>query len=306
MDERQTLAAAIADPDLVRYFYLDLATPDVLTRLDALKVTLTESQDDVPFNAAVKGYFGAVDEGGDPWILKPASDPKELLYHRTCTFAYLIDHWMGTLAAPTTVFKIEGKLYRATKVVRKAIQISSYDYLDQPFIDILRADLVNRWLFFDEDRNPNNYLVIHNKANKPFVAAIDYDKADIASEAMKITGNPDKFGWFRTEKTRFLTLLRPDNFSGLSIDAFDSRLKAMTTIPEGELQALAEAVVAGYCPDPAAYGALLARNIAARRVYIDRYFRSMFKSASETKAECKETDYSMFGDSFMAKYKDKN
>ena len=93
---------------------------------------------------------------------------------------------MGTLAAPTTLVYIGGKPYRATKVVRSSIQISSYNYLEQPFIDILRADLVNRWLYFDEDRNPNNYLVIHNKANRPFVVAIDYDKADLESEVMEL------------------------------------------------------------------------------------------------------------------------
>jgi len=164
---------------------------------------------------------------------------------------------------------------------------------------------VNRWLYFDEDRNPNNYLIITNRANKPFVCAIDYDKADLAAESMKITGNPDKFGWFRTEKTRFLTLLSPENFAGCSIDSFDSRLKAMTSIPEDELKALCLRIVEGYCEDPAAYGARLAANILARRAYIDTYFRSMFKSGIETKAACKDADYSMFGDSFVAMYKEK-
>ena len=305
MDEREKLAAEVADPELVRYFYLDLEPFAVLARLDGMGLELTESQEEVPFNAQVKGYFGAVDPDGHSWILKPAPDPKELLYHRSCTLAYLLDHWMGTLAAPTTVFRIGGKPYRATKVVRKAVQISSYNYLEQPFIGILRADLVNRWLYFDEDRNPNNYLVVHNAANRPFVCAIDYDKADLAAEGMKITGNPDKFGWFRSEKTRFLTLLRPENFAGLSIDAFDTRLRAMTSIPEALLRKLCRQVVRGYHEEPDAYGDKLAGNLLARRDYIDRYFRSMFKSESETRAECKDTDYSMFGDSFLAMYKKK-
>ena len=160
MDEREKMLAAVSDPDLVAYFYLDLSAEALLDRLDALRLSLTESQDAVPFNAAVKGYHGAVDELGHPWILKPAQGETEIAYHRLCTLAYLVDHLLGTLAAPTTLVSIGGKPFRATKVVRNSIQISSYDYLDKPFIDILRADLVNRWLFFDEDRNPNNYLVI--------------------------------------------------------------------------------------------------------------------------------------------------
>jgi hypothetical protein len=305
MDEREKLAAAIGDPELVSYFYLDIPTTKLLDRLDALRLELTESQDTVPFNAQVKGYFGAVDEEGHPWILKPALDAKEILYHRLCGLAYLLDHRMGTLAAPTTLVYIGGKPYRATKVVRSSIQISSYSYLDQPFIDILRADLVNRWLYFDEDRNPNNYLVIHNKANKPFVVAIDYDKADLEAESMKITGNPDKFGWFRTEKTRFLTLLRPEHFEGVSLSAMEPRLEALMSIPEAEIHDLARRLLTGCTEDSEAYASKITANLIARRLYIDRYFRSMFKSASETEDICHNDDYSMFGESFLNQYKDK-
>jgi hypothetical protein len=305
MDEREKLAGQIADPELVGYFYLDLPVDALLDRLDSLKLSLTESQDAVPFNAAVKGYYGAVDEAGHPWILKPALSEKEIVYHRLCTLAYVIDHLMGTLAAPTTLVRIDGKPFRVTKVVRNAMQISSYDYLVQPFVDILRADLVNRWLFFDEDRNPNNYLVIHNKANKPFVVAIDYDKADLESDKMKITGNPDKFGWFRTEKTRFLTLLRPDHFHGVGIEVFDARLKALMAIPADLLERVSRRVLEGYTPDAAQLAAKVTANLLSRRAYIDEYFRSKIKPGSQTEDMNHESDYSMFGSSFLNQYKDK-
>lgn len=305
MDERERLAADIKDQEWVDYFYLQMGAEEVLDRLEALSVNLTDSQDAVPFNAQVKGYFGALDEAGHIWILKPATDPKEILYHRTCALAYLLDHWTGTLSAPTTVFRIDGKVFRATKVVPHAMQISSYDYLDQPFINVLRADLVNRWIYFDEDRNPNNYLVIHNKGNLPFLVAIDFDKADFSSELMKITGNPDKFGWVRGEKTRFLTLLRPDNFTNIPIEVFDARLRSFMNIPEEAIARVCRRLVEGWCNDPTDVSMRLTANILARRSYVDRYFRSMFRPACEIEKDCQDTDYSMMGASFLAMHKGK-
>lgn len=305
MGEREKLAAAIGDEDLVRYFYLDMDAEAVLGAFGAMRLRLVESQEDVPFNAAVKSYLGAVDQEGHPWIVKPIGGAEEALYHRLCTIPYLMDLETGTLAAQTTVFRIGRDLYRATKVVRKSVQISSYDYMACPFIDILRADLVNRWIYFDEDRNPNNYLVVTNKAGKPFVAAIDYDKADILSEDMKITGNPDKFGWFRNEKTRFLTLLRPDNFDGLSMDVFQERIAAMEALGTKRVRAWAAALAEGYCADPAAVADKVAANMERRIAYVASYFRSMFKEHCDTANVCHDDDYSMMGESFLAMHKRK-
>lgn len=306
MDEGQKLAAEVGDRDLVEYFYLDRDAEGAFEAMEAHRLAISEEKDLVPFNAEVKGYRGARDERGDPWIVKPGADDAEILYHRLCTVAYLLDHAMGTLAAPTTVATIGGVRYRATKVVRKSIQISSYDYMAPPFLDVLRADLVNRWLFFDEDRNPNNYLVIHNSRNRPFCVAIDYDKADLAAEAMKITGDPAKFGWFRTEKTRFLTLLRPENFQSVSIEVFDARLKAMTGIGEGRLRALCRAVLADFGDAGATLADRVAANILMRRAYIDDYFRRWFKPRAETKDGSHHDDYALFGQSFLDMYKDKS
>ena len=82
--------------------------------------------------------------------------------------------------------------------------------------------------------------MVRNRKEKPFVVVIDYDKADLASENMKITGDPDKFGWFRTEKTRFLSPLRPPNFEGVPIDVFENRLKEMASLTREELLGVAK------------------------------------------------------------------
>lgn len=302
MNNRELLASELADQRLVEFFYLDVPTEEALERMDSLSLELCGDQCDVPFNAQVKGYSGALDSDGDLWILKPSASAAETLYHRECALAFLLDHWMGTLAAPTTVFAIGGATYRASKVIRNSIQISSYNYMESPFIGWLRSDLVNRWLYFDEDRNPNNYLVIRNAADRPFVVAIDFDKADFDSEGMKIEGMDDRFGWIRGEKTRFLTLLRPDNFMGVPIEAFEPKLASMMGIPADALRRIAFRLVDGYCDSPKDVAERLAANIERRRAYIDSYFRRMFKLESATENVSNSDDYSMFGPSFLSSY----
>lgn len=299
MDERKALAERLSDPELRRYFYLDEDVVPLAKRLDSIPLELVESQDEVPFNAQVKSYLAARDDQGDPWIVKPVASDEEMRFHRSCMVAYLLDHATGTLAAPTTAVNIKGKRFRATKVVKRSVQISSYNYLESPFIGILRADLVNRWIFFDEDRNPNNYLVITNSKNLPFVVAIDYDKADLFSDQMKITGQEDKFGWHRTEKTRFLTLLRPEHFSNLAIEEFDARLKAFKSVSDETLLEVARIAFSFCSKNAEAEAASLVSNIKQRREYVDSYFRKMFKPASQLESASNNDEYAAFGKSFL-------
>jgi hypothetical protein len=299
MGERKKLAESLVDRDLVEYFYLDKSAAEVADYINAMRLAIVESQDEVPFNAQVKSYLAARDERGDPWIIKPVATADEMIYHRACMLAYLLDHETGTLAAPTAAVLIGGKRYRVTKVVKRSVQISSYNYLEEPFIDILRSDLINRWIYFDEDRNPNNYLVITNSKNRPFVVAIDYDKADMLAESMKITGLEEKFGWLRAEKTRFLTLLRPENFEGISITNFEDRLCAYAAIGVNDFLAVAQKAFVGYCEDADEKAKTVVRNFLRRREYVERYFRLMFKSAADAKGACNDDEYLAFGKSFL-------
>lgn len=299
MGEREKLASSLCDRELIKYFYLDMDALSVVRYLNSLHLEIVESQDEVPFNAQVKSYLAARDERGDPWIIKPVATDGEMVYHRSCMLAYLLDHETGTLAAPTTAVLIDGKKYRVTKVVKHSVQISSYNYLEYPFLGILRSDLVNRWIYFDEDRNPNNYLVITNSKNAPFVVAIDYDKADMLSENMKITGMKEKFGWLRTEKTRFLTLLRPENFDGASIADFEDRLVAFSAIEHRLFRELAALTFGSWCTDADAVAAKVTDNFIKRRDYVNDYFRGMFKSAAETEDVSHDSEYSAFGQSFL-------
>ena len=175
--------------------------------------------------------------------------------------------------------------------------------LNKPYIDYIRQDLVNRWIYFDEDRNPNNYLVIQNSQRKDFLVAIDFDKADLTTTKMKITGDPDKFGWFRTEKTRFLTLLRPEHFQNQPLELFDARLEAFNRLSSEQLKDWAWSLLEGWAEPELAE--TLSHNLRDRIQYVNEYFRRWFKPAAETLSTTHEDDYSAFGKSFLQMYGDK-
>ncbi len=208
----------------------------------------------MPFNAAVKGYLGATDSQGHHWVIKPILSDHDALFHRISSFVYLLDFHMATLSTPTAVVRIDGKRYRASKVVPSSIQISSYNYLEEPFKSLLIGDLVNRWFHFDEDRNPNNYMVLRNSLNTPLVVAIDFDKADLETPGMKIVGTDDKFGWVRHEKNRYLTLFKAEHFDKVSLDVFHDRLTSMMAIDLARMEALMSGLLAGYCDQPRGQG----------------------------------------------------
>jgi hypothetical protein len=295
------LIQAIGDEELIKFFYLRYPVVDLAKKLVAL--TLEPAQDDsvVPFTAAVRGYRGAYDSEGFLWLIK-GIEVEEVYQYLLCEIAYLIDHRLATLAAPTIMIKKGDEFFRATKVVKHADQISGYNYLESPFIQVLLKDLINRWLLFDEDRNPNNYMVIHNSKTTPFVVAIDYNKADLESECMKITGNPDQFGWYRTEKTRFLTLLKPSNFENCSIEDFEDRLGLMMDLPPAELREICMTVFEGRIDGPEERADSVVANLTCRREYIDGYFRTWFKKRNMEKVKREREEGSMYGEALLQSY----
>lgn len=303
-DIGQNLLSKVHDEHLIDYFYLRLEPENLIDTLEHLTFTRTNNHYDIPFNAAVKGYHGAVDNNGHQWIIKPVTTAEETLYHRICEVVYYLDFEMHTLSAPTVVLTIDGKKFRGTKVVPNSIQISSYNYIEEPYKTVLVSDLVNRWLHFDEDRNPNNYMVTQNSKSFPIIIAIDFDKSDLESETLKIVGTDDKFGWIRHEKNRYLTLFKPENFHNLTISVFDARLRMMMNIDLARLERVCERLFTGYCGDPKAKAKQIAANIAKRREYIDGYFRTWFKESNDV-MEKEAESFSGFGKTFLKMYQER-
>ena len=304
--EEEKSKFGVMDEKVRACLYLDLSIDALLEKMGTLQLEDIREDKDIPFFAQVRGYWGAKDPEGGSWLVKKV-DEEEANPHKAQEIAYYMDFMLGTLAAPTVLIIQDGVFYRATKTIKSAMQIGSYNYLEEPFKTILANDLINRWLFFDEDRNPNNYLVGHDVDSKPFVVVIDYNKADLLVRGMKISGTDQKFGWQRKEKTRFLTLLKPDSFSNMCIDDFEQRLSALMNIEADKIREVCRKTYSFFTgPGREETVKLITSNLLERREYINNYFRKWFKPR-DLEQEKKEDDrYAGLGQSFLDYYKRKD
>ena len=308
MSEKYTnmnIADTIIDQEIRDYFYLDMGIDELIDKMQNLNLSHLGDDKLTPFFAKVRGYTGAIDEEGFSWLVKEISE-KEAPSHNIQEAAFYIDFLLKTPAAPTVLFQQNGKIYRATKQVTSAMQIGSYNYLQEPYIKMLANDLLNRWLFFDEDRNPNNYLVKHDSDREPFIIVIDYNKADLETQEMKITGTSEHFGWHREEQTRFLTLLKPENFENLSLNDFEQRLTLMTSLTKEQLYSCCKKIFStGFIEDPVETADQISKNILERVKYLNEYFRTWFKEQDKVKEKEVDDRYSGLGQSFLDYYKRK-
>ncbi len=298
------LSESIKDQTLKKYLYLDLSMDEVIKKMNSLQLVVNKTDDLVPFFAKVRGYQSAKDQHGDNWLIKEIPQ-EEVRLHKIQEIAFYIDILLKTLAAPTIVSVINGKTYRATKIIAHAMQAGSYNYLEDPLRSMIANDLINRWLFFDEDRNPNNYLIYHDTDNTSFPIVIDYNKADLETTTMKIAGDPEKFGWFREEKTRFLTLLTPENFETMHIEDFEERLECLNNVSNEEISEICNKVFTDETVgDATKTSEMVTKNIMFRADYLYAYFKKWFKK-KDLEAEKKSDDrYAGLGKSFLDYYKD--
>ncbi len=304
MSKYSPTAEEIKDKEFVKYMYLDLSIEELMDKMKNLSFDEFGDEKLIPFYAQIRSYTGAVDKDGEVWLVKEIEED-EVYMHKVQEIAYYMDFMMHTLAAPTVLVNYKGKYYRATKNIKNAMQIGSYNYMEEPFKSIIANDLINRWLFCDEDRNPNNYLVHHDTDSSPLIVAIDYNKADLWTEGLKITGRDEEFGWQRTGKNRFLTLLAPENFKTLSIEVFDERLKLMMDIPESRIKEICTKTFESCLKNVEGSSDLITGNLVRRREYINEYFRKWFKPKDIEKEKEEDDRYAGMGQSFLNYYKKK-
>ncbi len=298
------LTESIKDKELVKYLYLDLSIGDLIEKMNSIQLVPSDNNDLIPFFAKVRGYLAATDDDNENWLIKEIPKEEEHL-HKIQEIAFYIDILLKTLAAPTIVCTINGKVYRATKIIKHAMQAGSYNYLEEPLKKMIANDLINRWLFFDEDRNPNNYLIFHDTDNTPLPIVIDYNKADLETQTMKISGDPDKFGWFREEQTRFLTLLKPENFETMCIEDFEERLSCLKSIKKDEVFQICEKIFTSESINNVEETSrIVTDNIISRAAYLDDYFRKWFKKRDLNTKKKVDDRTAGLGKSFLDYYKD--
>ncbi len=158
----------------------------------------------------------------------------------------------------------------------KAEQLSGANYTDIPQLkEQLLLDLINRWIYCDEDRNPNNYMIRYTSRGDQVVIAIDFSNVDLLFPGTKIKGIPETFGWERMEKTRYLTPLKREHFQGYDMELFGMRFDAFAGWADKMLMDLCKRCLR-FQPDHAAQAKVITENVLKRIEYVRDYFSRMF------------------------------
>ncbi len=280
------LTSFVHDEELIKLLCYDRTFEELLelyTKDDFLKV---DERMSIPFFAEIRDYRGAV-EVGDPeskWLVKAIRGNDQIMTEMAM-IVYFIDFFTHTLSVPVVLTQINGTLYRATKLVMKTEQLSGANYTVYPELqEQLLLDMINRWIAYDEDRNPNNYLIRYNSKNQNLILAIDFGNSDLLHEDMKIKGLAKQFGWKRTEKTQYLTPLKADHFMHYSMDFFDMRFRFFQQLTGDQLLNLSRKVLR-FQSDKDRYAQVISKNIMRRVSYVHKYFSAKIPAVREEAAD---------------------
>ncbi len=238
----------------------------------------------VPFFAEVRDYVGAA-EKADPkhhWIVKKVSE-EDALGAAMGSICFFLDVFAKTISAPTLVTRIGGQLYKAARIITKAEQLTAANYTDVTQLkEQLALDLVNRWIYCDEDRNPNNYMIRCTSRGDQVVIAIDFSNVDLLFPGPKIKGRAESFGWERMEKTRNLSPLKVEHFLSYDMEFFGMRFDAFARVGRKMLLDLCKGCLR-FQPDHAELAKTVADNLLKRIEYVHDYFAAQFPRVEKYK-----------------------
>ncbi len=290
----------IHDDDLIKLLCYDRTADELFEAFiedDFLKIDPVMK---IPFFAEIRDYRGAVEKKSPEshWLVKPIKG-KDVLMSEMAMICFFLDLYTHTLSVPVIVTKIDNVLYKATKLIQKAEQLSGANYTVYPeLIEQLLLDTINRWIYYDEDRNPNNYLIRYNSKNKNLVLAIDFGNSDLLFKDIKIKGLAKSFGWQRTEKTRYLTPLKVDNFNSYAMDFYDLRFKYFKQLNSKTLFGICNKALR-FDTDKEANAKTIVNNILRRTNYVYKYFSSKLSEKKDT-----NKGHNVMGKSFQKIYND--
>lgn len=276
----------VKDKELRKTLCLDLSFDTLLEGLTRHNIFTIDPSIKVPFFADIRGYTGAIESETDEcWIVKPVRR-NEILNTAVGGIIYFIDRYCGTLSAPTILARIDEKLYRATKIITRAEQLSGANYTAETALkEQLLLDIINRWIYADEDRNPNNYMIRLDFENHcfPLVIPIDFGNADLTGKTEKIVGRPKKFGWIRREKTQYLTPLKMGSFVKYDMRFYEQRFKFFMKLDAELLGRICKGVF-NLCPelnDTESLTETIVGNVLSRIDYVYAYFKNQIPGKLE-------------------------
>lgn len=292
------IKAFVYDEDLIKLLCYDKSIDELLEIFLKDDFLVIDESMKIPFFAEIRNYKGAIEKDSpeSKWLVKPIKG-NELIEHEMAMIVFFLDLLSNTISVPVIVTKINNVLYRATKLIEKAEQLSGANYTVYPdLIEQLALDIINRWITYDEDRNPNNYLIRYNSNNQNIVLAIDFGNCDLLDKDIKIKGLAKGFGWQRKEKTRYLTPLKTDNFLAYGMDFYNTRFKYFNNLEGKRLYNICTKAL-HFDPNKSAYAKTITNNILRRVSYVYKYF-----SAKLPEQTPKSKGYDVMGKSFQQMY----
>jgi len=290
----------VADSDILSTLELATSTEDLLERYTQDNFLELDPAMRVPFFAEIRNYLGARERANPEakWIVRRVDDTARQ-GTEMAMMCYFVDHKVQSISAAAIITRIENEFYKATKIVPRSEQLSGANYTEIVELkEQLLLDLVNRWIYCDEDRNPNNYLIRYNSRNSQILIAIDFLNVDLLTKGIKIEGSAGQFGWSRNEKTRYLTPLKIENFLIYDMEFFNMRLDRFRKLERAFLEHLAGRVLR-FNKERSRLSKLLAGNLVRRIEYVATYFESVFPAVRSDKDAGK---YSSMGKAFTSMY----
>jgi len=281
----------LVDSDIVDTLNIDIPADQFVSYYCTDEILQIDGTMRVPFFAEIRNYVGAheIMHPEKKWIVKKI-DQNEQHQTEMATICYFTDHLVKTLSAPTIITKIGGKFYKATKVISRSEQLSGANYTEIVELkEQLLLDLINRWIYCDEDRNPNNYMIKYNSRNNQIVIAIDFLNVDLVFEGIKIEGTHDQFGWSRLEKTRYLTPLKAENFLIYDMTFFNMRFDHFRRLDIKALEDICNLILR-HNPDRTGLAKKITTNLANRIDYVYNYFTGKFPLETSHHDEGKYSD----------------
>lgn len=288
----------VHDEELIKLLCYDKTKNELFESFTKDDLLIIDPNMKIPFFAEIRDYRGAKEKDApeNKWLVKPIKG-KDVIESEMAMIVFFLDLFTHALSVPVIVTKIDGILYKATKLIEKAEQLSGANYTVYPeLIEQLALDMINRWITYDEDRNPNNYLIRYNSKNQNLVLAIDFGNCDLLEKEIKIKGLAKGFGWQRSEKTRYLTPLKTDNFMAYGMDFYNTRFKYFKKLDGKTLSSICRKALR-HDPDKDKYTKLITNNLLRRISYVYKYFSAKIPEKVE-----KKKDYGVMGKSFSDMY----
>lgn len=264
----------LVDPDLIETLNVDVPASELASYYCTDGILRLDGTVRVPFFAEIHDYSGA-EETANPaakWIVKKAG-PDELRRLEMAAICFLTDHLARTLSVPSIITMIEGEFYKATKMISRFEPLSETNYSENGDLkEQLALDLVNRWIYFDENRIPRNYMIRHNSRDYRIVIPTDFLGVDLVSEGMKIEGLRERFGWSDPEQNRRLSPLKEECYLAYDLSFFEARFERFGNIDGKVLEGICDLVLR-HDPERKVLAKRIASNLKKRAEYVHGYFR---------------------------------